>query len=114
MAKPMSDDDRADLAKYRKEKDYFGYEDYTPSGRVALDTYNKAEKDLGYKPMVKRKGAPSYNPKAAEKAQKAQREYSSELKRETKHTIPSEELRKGGSVRGCGIARKGLTKGKMR
>lgn len=114
MAKSMSDEDRAEIAKYRKEKRYTGYEDYAPSGRVALDTYNKADAEMKGKPMVRKKGEMPYNPDAAKKAQAAQRAYSSELKRETKHKVPVEALRKGGSVRGCGVARKGLTKGKMR
>jgi len=109
-------DDIAERLEYRKKPDYFGYEDYTPSGRVALRTYNKEAEDT--KDFVRRKGAPSYSPSAAKKAQKAQREYEAELKRVSRGTAQEGTYKKGGKVgsaskRADGIAKKGKTKGRF-
>ena len=102
--------------EYRKRPDYFGYEDYTPSGRAALNEYNKAAQNA--KDMTKQKGRPPYSPSAAQKAQAKQREVSSEIKRETRGTVAEGSYAKGGSVssaskRADGCAQRGKTKGKF-
>ena len=112
-----SDDEAQEMAEYRKRPDYFGYEDYTPSGRAALKAYNEAA--VKTKDSVKRKYAPPYSPSAAKVAQKAQREAASEIQRETRGkagSASSGKYAKGGSVsyRADGCCKKGYTKGKMR
>ena len=109
----MAGSDDEDLKKYRNEKGYFGYEDYTPSGRAAMRTYNKeapGKKDY----TTKDSRYLSYSPSAAKKAQQAQRETMNEGRRETRFTVDEVKLKKGGTVRGCGLARKGHGKGAMR
>lgn len=102
-----------DLRKYRKEPGYFGYEDYTPSGRAAMKSYRKdAETANDYTSKGARSG--TYSKSAAKKAQQVQRDTMNELKRETRHTVDEVKLKSGGMVRGCGIARKGHGKGTMR
>lgn len=105
--------DESDVNRYRSEKRYTGYEDFTPSGRSALKTYNKADADSGYKPRVEVSGGIPYNPVAAKKAQKAQREVMNEGVRETKRTVPSYKLASGGTVRGGGLELRGKTKGRF-
>ena len=101
-----------ELREYRKQRNYTGYEDYTPSGRVALRTYNKASetaKDWGKPP-----GGPVYSPSAASKAQRAQREYANEIQRETRGkagSADSGKYAKGGKIDGC--AQRGKTKGRV-
>jgi hypothetical protein len=114
----------AEIAKYRKDPGYTGYEDYAPSGRVALNTYNDAAK--GAKDYVVHKGTRLYSKSAAKQAQDAQREYNSELRRETRGMVPKERLASGGKVkafakggavsasrRGDGIAQRGKTRGRV-
>lgn len=84
------------IEKYRDEPRYHGYEDFAPSGRVALDTYNREsakKKDFTSEP-----GVPRYSKSAAKKAQEAQREYADELQRETRGKIPRARLADGGEV----------------
>ena len=116
IADEKYDAEAAELRKYRNSKDYGGYEDYAPSGRAAIEAYNKASagsKELA--PGVD--GRQAYSPKGAAAAQKAQRDTMNELKRESRGTVPDEELKKGGKVkkyaRGGGIEIRGKTKGKM-
>ena len=106
----------AERLKYRKEPDYFGLEDDTPSGRVALRKYVKEAEDA--KDIVKRKTSIPYSPSAAKKAQAAQREYEAELKRMARGTAQEGTYKKGGKVssaskRADGIAQRGKTKGRM-
>lgn len=100
---------------YRNRPDYFGYEDYTPSGRAALQAYNKAEE--GATDMQKRRYSPPFSPSAARKAQSAQRESAAQIKRETRGKVPEGMYAKGGTVsasrRADGCAQRGKTRGKM-
>jgi hypothetical protein len=108
-------DEAKEIAEYRKRPDYFGYEDYTPSGRAALKAYNKAAEKA--KDSVKPKRAQPYSPSAAKVAQQAQRETASEIQRETRGkagSASSGKYAKGGSVRGNGCAQRGKTRGTMR
>ena len=111
--KPKDVEETEERIAYRKQPDYFGYEDYTPSGRAALAAYNKAAE--GAKDMKPRKKAPPYSPSAAKKAQAAQRETAAEIKRETRGTVPEGRYAKGGSAssRADGCAKRGKTRGKM-
>jgi hypothetical protein len=117
-----------EIAKYRKEPRYKGYEDYSGSGRAAMEKYNEEEAKLASKnngkiPDLMRgekgDGTMPYSKSAAESAQAKQREVMNERRRETKDTVPEERLKKGGSVkssasrRGDGCVTKGKTKGKM-
>lgn len=102
--------------EYRKRPDYFGYEDYTPSGRAALKEYVAAEKTAD--DMKEREGSPPYSPSAAKKAQAKQREVASEIKRESRRTAQEGMYSKGGSVssaskRADGCAQRGKTKGRF-
>ena len=106
----------AERLEYRKKPDYFGYEDYTPSGRVAIRKYVKEAENA--KDFVKRKDSNPYSPSAAKKAQAAQREYEAELKRVSRGTAQEGTYKKGGKVgsaskRADGIAKKGKTKGRF-
>jgi hypothetical protein len=100
--KPMSDADRKEMADYRNKPTYFGYEDYTPSGRAAIRSY--ADRTEVPARMIKEdKNAPlgrgrMYDPVAAKKAQAVQREVMNEGRRETRGTVPAEALKKGGEV----------------
>ena len=112
----VSEEEIKELIAYRKQPDYFGYEDYTPSGRAAMAEYNKAVE--GAKDMVKRKGSPPYSPSAAKKAQAAQREAADEIKRETRGKVSEGRYAKGGKVpsaskRADGAALRGKTRGKI-
>ena len=111
--KPKDVEEAEERIAYRKQPDYFGYEDYTPSGRAALAAYNKAAE--GAKDTKPRKKAPPYSPSAAKKAQAAQRETAAEIKRETRGTVPEGRYAKGGSAssRADGIAKRGKTRGRM-
>ena len=91
-----SEEEVKDRLAYRKQPDYYGYEDYTPSGRAAIAAYSKAAE--GAKDMVKRKYSPPYSPSAAKKAQAAQRETADEIKRETRGTVSEGRYAKGGRV----------------
>ncbi|MEI6881873.1 MAG: hypothetical protein WCK82_11170 [Bacteroidota bacterium] len=115
-AKPRSDEQ--EMVEYRKRPDYSGYEDYTPSGRAALSTYNTAAEKAG--DFVKRKDGPPYSPSAAKAAQQSQRDTASEIQRETRGKVGSAasgKYAKGGSVsasrRADGVAQRGKTKGRM-
>lgn len=99
-----------EVVEYRKSPKYTGYEDYTPSGRAAMRTYNEEEK--GAKDIVRRKGQQPISPSAAKKAQATQRETASEIKRETRGMVPEGRYAKGGRIDGC--ATKGKTRGTMR
>ena len=92
----VSEEDAEERISYRKQPDYYGYEDYTPSGRAAMAEYNKAVE--GAKDMVKRKGSSPYSPSAAKKAQAAQRETADEIKRETRGKVSEGQYAKGGRV----------------
>ena len=110
-----SEEEVKDRLAYRKQPDYYGYEDYTPSGRAAMAAYSKAAE--GAKDMVKRKGSSPYSPSAAKKAQAAQRETADEIKRETRGKVPEGRYAKGGKVssaskRADGAAQRGKTRGK--
>jgi hypothetical protein len=114
----MSDADRKEMADYRKKPEYYGYEDYSPSGRAALRNYTQEAEKTDIKDYVKRKDGPPYNPTVAKKAQAVQREVMNEGRRETRGTVPAEALKKGGSVssassRADGCAQRGKTKGKI-
>lgn len=81
--------------EYRKEKRYTGYEDYSPGGRAALSTYQKNETSAGIsadRQTAKKESRPAVDMGAAVKAQKVQREYSAETKRETRGKVSNEEL----------------------
>jgi len=91
-----SEEEVKDRLAYRKQPDYYGYEDYTPSGRAAIAAYSKAAE--GAKDMVKRKYSPPYSPSAAKKAQAAQRETADAIKRETRGTVSEGRYAKGGRV----------------
>jgi hypothetical protein len=116
------------IAKYRKEPRYTGYEDYSGSGRAAIQKYIEEEAKLALKnngkiPDLMRgeqgDGTMPYSKSAAESAQAKQREVMNERRRETKDTVPEERLKKGGSVkssasrRADGCCSKGKTKGRM-
>ena len=108
--------DAEERVAYRKQPDYVGYEDYTPSGRAALREYNKEAQDA--KDYVKRKRSPPYSLSAAKKAQAVQRETAAEIKRETRSTVPEGRYAKGGKVssaskRADGIAQRGKTRGRF-
>jgi hypothetical protein len=93
----MSDLDKTKMSKYRKQPNYGGYEDYAPSGRAALEVYNK--NDTPKRRIAPPKpGYPDYDPVAAKKAQSVQREAMNEGRRETRNTVPEEELKNGGRV----------------
>ena len=93
----MSDLDKTKMSKYRKQPNYGGYEDYAPSGRSALEVYNK--NDTPKRRIAPPKpGYPDYDPVAAKKAQSVQREAMNEGRRETRNTVPEEELKNGGRV----------------
>jgi hypothetical protein len=110
----MSEKDKAETAAYRKKPEYYGYEDYAPSGRAALRHYNAVNSD-NPKDFVKQKYSIPYDPVAAKKAQAVQREVMNEGRRETRGTVPAEALKKGGSVssRADGCAVRGKTKGRI-
>lgn len=98
--------------EYRKKPDYIGYEDYTPSGRVALRKYNEEAQKAD--DIVRPKRGPAYSPSAAQKAQAAQREAAAEIKRETRGKVPEGEYARGGYVKAAdGIAQRGKTKGRI-
>jgi len=103
--KPMSDADRKEMADYRKKPTYYGYEDYTPSGRAAIQSYSERNvgRDVPSRMIKEDKNAPPgwgrlYDPVAAKKAQAIQREVMNEGRRETRGTVPAEALKKGGEV----------------
>ena len=93
----MSDLDKTKMSKYRKQPDYGGYEDYAPSGRAALEVYNKNDTPK-QRIAPPKPGYPNYDPVAAKKAQSVQREAMNEGRRETRNTVPEEELKNGGRV----------------
>jgi hypothetical protein len=95
----MSEKDKTETAAYRKKPEYYGYEDYSPSGRAALRHYNQEAEKTDIKDYVKRKDGPPYNPTVAKKAQAVQREVMNEGRRETRGTVPAEALKKGGEVK---------------
>jgi hypothetical protein len=124
----MSEKDIKDNEEYRKKREYYGYEDYTPSGRAAIQSY--ADRTEVPSRMVKEdKNAPPgqgrmYDPVAAKKAQAVQREVMNEGRRETRGTVPKGALKKGGTVkkmasggsvskRADGCAQRGKTKGRF-
>jgi hypothetical protein len=94
----MSEKDMKDNEAYRKKPEYYGYEDYAPSGRAALRHYNQEAEKTDIKDYVKRKDGPPYNPTVAKKAQAVQREVMNEGRRETRGTVPAAALKKGGEV----------------
>lgn len=106
----MSPKEKEELAAYRKESRYFGYEDYTPSGRAALAKYFEEEKKSGFakgdkKDTVRERNTPAYSKSAAEKAKQTQKEYADEMKRETRGKADSSEFAKGGLVKAnCGAS----------
>jgi hypothetical protein len=93
----MSEKDMKDNEAYRKKREYYGYEDYTPSGRAAIRHYNDVNSD-NPKDYVKQKYSIPYDPVAAKKAQAVQREVMNEGRRETRGTVPAAALKKGGEV----------------
>jgi hypothetical protein len=93
--KPMSEKDMQENEAYRKKREYYGYEDYTPSGRAAIMHYNDVNSD-NPKDYVKQKYSIPYDPVAAKKAQAVQREVMNEGRRETRGTVPAAALKKGG------------------
>jgi len=96
-SKGMSEKDMKDNEAYRKKREYYGYEDYTPSGRAAIRHYNDVNSD-NPKDYVKQKYSIPYDPVAAKKAQAVQREVMNEGRRETRGTVPAAALKKGGEV----------------
>jgi hypothetical protein len=118
----MSEKDMKENEEYRKKPEYYGYEDYTPSGRAAAEKYfSDPERHSN---RVKVKGGMPYNPEVAKKAQAAQREVMNEGRRETRGTVPAAALKKGGAVkkmasggsvskRADGCAQRGKTKGRF-
>jgi len=94
----MSEKDMKDNEAYRKKREYYGYEDYTPSGRAAIRHYNDVNSD-NPKDYVKQKYSIPYDPVAAKKAQAVQREVMNEGRRETRGTVPAAALKKGGNVK---------------
>jgi hypothetical protein len=120
----MSEKDMKENEEYRKKPEYYGYEDYAPSGRAALRHYNQEAEKTDIKDYVKRKDGPPYNPTVAKKAQAVQREVMNEGRRETRGTVPAAALKKGGAVkkmasggsvskRADGCAQRGKTKGRF-
>ena len=106
----MSDLDKTKMSKYRKQPDYEGYEDYAPSGRAALEVYNK--NDTPKRRIAPPKpGYPNYDPVAAKKAQSVQREAMNEGRRETRNTVPEEELKNGGRVMATKMNMGGMAEG---
>jgi hypothetical protein len=98
----MSEKDMKENEEYRKKPEYYGYEDYTPSGRAAIRHYNDVNSD-NPKDYVKQKYSIPYDPVAAKKAQAVQREVMNEGRRETRGTVPAAALKKGGSIDGCAM-----------
>jgi hypothetical protein len=94
----MSEKDMKENEEYRKKPEYYGYEDYTPSGRAAIRHYNDVNSD-NPKDYVKQKYSIPYDPVAAKKAQAVQREVMNEGRRETRGTVPAAALKKGGNVK---------------
>jgi hypothetical protein len=94
----MSEKDMKENEAYRKKREYYGYEDYTPSGRAAIRHYNDVNSD-NPKDYVKQKYSTPYDPVAAKKAQAVQREVMNEGRRETRGTVPAAALKKGGEVK---------------
>jgi len=94
----MSEKDMKENEAYRKKREYYGYEDYTPSGRAAIRHYNDVNSD-NPKDYVKQKYSIPYDPVAAKKAQAVQREVMNEGRRETRGTVPAAALKKGGEVK---------------
>jgi hypothetical protein len=93
----MSEKDMKDNEAYRKKPEYHGYEDYTPSGRAAAETY--FSDPARHSNRVKLKGGVPYSPEVAKKAQAVQREVMNEGRRETRGTVPAATLKKGGDVK---------------
>ena len=127
MAKKTYEDNLSkrpgEIKEYRDKPYYAGYEDDSVSGRAAAVKYQELEKanPSDMQNMSSAGGIP-YDPNKAKEAQAKQREVMNERRRETKDTVPTENLKKGGSakkmasggkVRGCGIAQRGKTKGRM-
>ena len=119
----MSEKDMKENEEYRKKREYYGYEDYTPSGRAAIRHYNDVNSD-NPKDYVKQKYSIPYDPVAAKKAQAVQREVMNEGRRETRGKVPAAALKKGGAVkkmasggsvskRADGCAQRGKTKGRF-
>ena len=104
-----------EIIAYRKRPDYYGYEDFTPSGRAALRAYNEAEVKATDRKKPKDGRSYPFSPSAAKKAQAVQRETAAEIKRETRGTVPEGMYAKGGSAssRADGCVQRGKTRGKF-
>ena len=80
-------------------------------------TQAKVNRMLGKKPNNEELLAPmqaafdKYEKKKADAKEKSKQE--KEASRKSSMTMDEMNMKKGGKVRGCGIARKGLTKGRM-
>lgn len=61
-----------EMQAYRKAPYYHGYEDYSPSGRMALEAYNSYMAQNKLRPDTQVKGIPPYNAAAARYAQQVQ------------------------------------------
>ena len=101
----MSEKDIKDNEEYRKKPTYYGYEDYTPSGRAAIKSYSERNvgRDVPSRMIREDKNDPPgwgrlYDPVAAKKSQAIQREVMNEGRRETRGTVPKGALKKGGEV----------------
>lgn len=93
----------AEIGQYRRDPEYFGYEDRTPSGRVAVRKYFATEGEGKRETMPSAVGSgweTQWTPDAAKRAQKAGSDYANELYRETHGKVPLSRLADGGPVAG--------------
>lgn len=98
MAK-MSDADKREIDEYRDRKSYFGYEDYSPSGRAAIQAFKDAGGDMSTVSRTDPRRLGGSDRRALNAAQKAQRETMNEGRRETRGKVARQELANGGLVK---------------